>query len=486
MFLGDIKTAKWICFFFKWISLFSAPLSLPHIHEKAAQIDDRNDAPFISHMTFMRICDFIIDRNTPFFDPDWVDLGDIVYVDPDYVRWFEEKVHDQIKKPYILVARIDDWLSGNRMKKLLHDPKLTAWFCWNLLFSFHPKLFPIPMGQGVFAWTHEGPEQLFRRIENPPFKQHLLYMNHCPRSFGERDKLVKIFENKPYCFSRNYSNQPFKMIPKNEYLDDLSASYFVLSPIGYGIECWRTWEAIVLGCIPILLHSFQDSLFEELPVLLLHNWEEINEKLLFDKYAELIQLKTEKAYFYYWEKLILDTKAKIIADPLSFSPIEKTLFSASDLSDLRSILGEHQSLFYKGCLTTIRSQQLLYEHPSLSEIYLQDLWFEPSLFDASIIKRIHPFVSEAEFEEKITLQGGGPIFLDLTYFRSSLLKDERYWQHSLKSDIEDLYLKTPIGTLICGNMTKNRYVNEVLAQIGRENKICVKSRGDFWFLVRDR
>lgn len=472
-----------LCCFFASI-LVAKPLSLPHIHTQPEILDKRSDAPFMSHVTFMRICDFIIDRNLPFFDPDWIAQGDTIYVDPSYVYWFAANVHDQINVPYILVARIDDWFCDiPTIKKLLYDPKLAAWFCWNLLFSFHPKLFPIPMGQGVFAWTDQGTELLLKRIENPPLKQYLLYMNHCPRSFADRDQLVKQFEHKSYCYSRNQSSQEFKMIPKNEYLDDLSASYFVLSPIGFGIECWRTWEAIVLGCVPILLHSFQDPLFDGLPVLFVHDWKEVNKALLLSKYDELIHAGTERAYFDYWEKQIRDIKSKIVSGDLSSSQMDKTLFTASDISDLSSILGESSSLLYKGFLTTLRSQQLLQEHPSLSTIYLQDLWCESSLFDTSIKGQMREVFSDEDFEAK--MHCGAPVFLDLTYFRSSLLRDKnKYWQHSLKVDIENLYSKLTAGTLMCGNMSQNRYVSEVLDRISKENRIPIEKKGNFWFLSK--
>jgi hypothetical protein len=42
---------------------------------------------------------------------------------------------------------------------------------------------------------------------------------------------------------------------------------FVLSPFGNGYDCHRTWEALLLGCIPIMKKSRIDSLFKYLPVL---------------------------------------------------------------------------------------------------------------------------------------------------------------------------------------------------------------------------
>ncbi len=55
---------------------------------------------------------------------------------------------------------------------------------------------------------------------------------------------------------------------------------FVLSPHGNGFDCHRTWEAIVLGCIPIVKTSHIDSLYDDLPVLIVNNWNEVTKELL--------------------------------------------------------------------------------------------------------------------------------------------------------------------------------------------------------------
>jgi hypothetical protein len=55
---------------------------------------------------------------------------------------------------------------------------------------------------------------------------------------------------------------------------------YVISPHGNGLDCHRTWEALVLGCIPILKTSPLDPLFEGLPVLIVKEWSDITQELL--------------------------------------------------------------------------------------------------------------------------------------------------------------------------------------------------------------
>lgn len=55
---------------------------------------------------------------------------------------------------------------------------------------------------------------------------------------------------------------------------------FVLSPHGNGLDCHRTWEALNLGCIAIVKRSPIDQLYDDLPVLIVNCWSEINVTLL--------------------------------------------------------------------------------------------------------------------------------------------------------------------------------------------------------------
>ena len=80
---------------------------------------------------------------------------------------------------------------------------------------------------------------------------------------------------------------------------------FALSPRGWGPDCYRTWEALLVGTIPIvrrcqfdmyLVRSDDvvdsgmkctitspaggelDKLYQDLPVLIIDNWEELTDE----------------------------------------------------------------------------------------------------------------------------------------------------------------------------------------------------------------
>ena len=108
-----------------------------------------------------------------------------------------------------------------------------------------------------------------------------------------------MFLQKHYCLAVSSRTQ-------EENLLDLASSKFVLCPRGNGLDCHRTWECLLMGAIPIVKTSPLDPLFEDLPVLIVRNWEDISEEFLNRQYEEM-QAKAyriEKIYAQYWLDLI--------------------------------------------------------------------------------------------------------------------------------------------------------------------------------------
>ena len=50
---------------------------------------------------------------------------------------------------------------------------------------------------------------------------------------------------------------------------------FSISPHGNGLDCHRTWEDLILGCIVIVKTSPLDPLYEGLPVIIVKDWDEV-------------------------------------------------------------------------------------------------------------------------------------------------------------------------------------------------------------------
>ena len=90
------------------------------------------------------------------------------------------------------------------------------------------------------------------------------------------------------------------------YYLHIARSRFVFSPPGAGLDCYRTWEALYLGSIPIILRSSINSLFDRLPVLIVDRYDEITLPFLEKAYQNITRqvFDYRRLYKGYWQSRI--------------------------------------------------------------------------------------------------------------------------------------------------------------------------------------
>ena len=96
-------------------------------------------------------------------------------------------------------------------------------------------------------------------------------------------------------------------------MEELSSCRFVAAPRGNGLDTHRLWEALYVGSYPIVKTSSLDSLYADLPVVIIRDWSEVTEEFLQKKYKELQQksFSWDKLYLSYWiamRKTIVSTE----------------------------------------------------------------------------------------------------------------------------------------------------------------------------------
>jgi hypothetical protein len=93
---------------------------------------------------------------------------------------------------------------------------------------------------------------------------------------------------------------------------------FWISPRGNGIDCHRTWEALYLDIIPVVWNSTLNSLYANLPVVIINNHTDLTEPFLREQLQKIaIKKKTqlissspegyhyEKLHNAFWRRMIL-------------------------------------------------------------------------------------------------------------------------------------------------------------------------------------
>ena len=286
--------------------------------------NDENYCHYVSSRGLMKSCDVY---GSTFYSGiqtiqgyDFSKLPDngTIYACSAAVRDLSNKL-ELIDKPFILVSGDCDntcpndiFSSYEEFLNFIDNDKIIHWFSQNCIAN-HPKLTHMPIGLDYHTIANN--ENHFWGAQCSPVEQEKILV--------EIKETSEMFWNRP---ARCYSNFHFFMHTRFGYdrIDALnsipselvyyeperlsradswknqSKHAFVISPHGNGYDCHRTWEALCLGCIPIVRTSSLDVLYDELPVLIVNDWTEVTQELL---EKTIIEFK-EKTFNY--EKLTLN------------------------------------------------------------------------------------------------------------------------------------------------------------------------------------
>lgn len=106
-----------------------------------------------------------------------------------------------------------------------------------------------------------------------------------------------------------YDRHVRRPLQYHEFLCNMRSYEFVLSPPGNGIDCHRTWEALYMGCVPIVKRSKLTQRFaEQLPMVLLDYWEHLTNERLNDERKRLLSRvwNSDMLTIGWWEQKIRD------------------------------------------------------------------------------------------------------------------------------------------------------------------------------------
>jgi hypothetical protein len=213
-----------------------------------------------------------------------------------------------------------DDIAIKEIQEFIDSPLCIHWYTQNCTLK-HPKVSPIPIGLDYHSAAN---------VSSPlDQEKEILSIAAGAKPFWERK--IKCYGNYHFnVYHKYYTSERidcFKqvMFPLVDYEQspvsrtstwNKSTEYaFVLSPAGMGLDCHRTWESIVLGCIPIIrrMGDPYEDLFLDLPVLLVDKWSDITPELLqktiidFKDKTQAQQFNMEKLKLSYWVNLIKRT-----------------------------------------------------------------------------------------------------------------------------------------------------------------------------------
>lgn len=224
--------------------------------------------------------------------------GSVVYIPSSAIAAFVPKLKSLPGKVVLVSGDSDDSipdavLSSNDFITFIESDKIIHWFSQNCV-GVHPKLTPIPIGLDYHS-IKSGNIAIGNQMSAKDQENEIITIKNAAKPLSEREP--KIYSNfhfnkqkdRKYTYDRDDAiekipkdlifYEPSPVSRKETHMNQ-SKYAFVGSPHGNGLDCHRTWEALCLGCIPIVKTSPIDSVFDDLPVLIVQDWSDVTKELL--------------------------------------------------------------------------------------------------------------------------------------------------------------------------------------------------------------
>ena len=239
--------------------------------------------------------------------------NDLVYVNNSAILEFFKYILPHIKHSFILISGDSDVsMPFEGFEEYIDNPKIIHWYCQNLTI-IHAKISNLPIGLDYHTNTNERElhpwgvgskpsvqESILKSVVQKPLGERYFacYVNFHFSEWGinqrgDRQECLAQIPKELCYFEPNY-------IQRKPTWEHMSQFVFVLCPHGGGLDTHRLWEALILGCIPIIKSSGLDPLFEDLNVCIVNSWCDVNVLRLTSHIAKMKPTNGEKLSLEYW------------------------------------------------------------------------------------------------------------------------------------------------------------------------------------------
>ena len=244
----------------------------------------------------------------------------------DIIKFLDAKNH---KINIIINNQLDISLLNNNINNVLNHKNLNKLFITNPIIE-HYKIEPIPIGlkwQFKSTYLYGEPKQkllnIYNSISSSPNESYDLFNNSrinkilirpmtnsniSTKNYNKNNNALKTNRNQIYKILKGNSNVFLLKNRMNltDYLKILTKYKFVISPAGNGLDSHSTYEALLCGCIPIVPRTTLTKLYNDLPVLQIDDWNELNNinfNNLINEFDNK-QYNFDKIFYNYWKEKI--------------------------------------------------------------------------------------------------------------------------------------------------------------------------------------
>ncbi|MBZ5557892.1 MAG: hypothetical protein LAO77_11515 [Acidobacteriia bacterium] len=229
--------------------------------------------------------------------------GAVVWIRPDDLSRFSREALPRMAGPFVLVTSDSDYClptdHADAAAAIIGSGQITRWFTTNYDGTAHRDVMQgVPLGL-----NYPKRNDLHRpfsaigttRVDmKPPREQEAEWLAIVDRAPALADRIPKAIgdfqfndtarrrrfgESRSDIHALLRDNPDVVWLPKRGaqtwLLSEYARHVFVISPHGYGLDCYRTWEALLMGCIPIVKRSPLDDLYRGLPVAIVDDWRAV-------------------------------------------------------------------------------------------------------------------------------------------------------------------------------------------------------------------
>ena len=227
-----------------------------------------------------------------------------------------------ISFPITLIVGRSDESFDNRFLFLVNDRRISHIFAQNNEIIDHPKVTSIPLGLENVGWVS---------LDNPTNRIDLLNqsMKKSLPFIGSTNKILSSFNVESNYTKRHEALLILKKLDKSRVTlyefpsvhDATSQSLFYLEiakhqftacPHGNGVDTHRLWQTLYLGGVPITVWHPVFSSFQDLGILFIQCWQELDTLDLDLMYKQLIfQRNLDKLTLRYWFAYIKRVKQEL-------------------------------------------------------------------------------------------------------------------------------------------------------------------------------
>lgn len=233
-----------------------------------------------------------------FITPDFLNGSGNIFCKTDFIVDLFSQLNKS-RGPYNLITHHSDYPITEEMF-FLKPRCIKKWFALNPVYE-HPDLISLPLGLKTHAGYYVEPQYMtewfaynINRLREIT-KTENIYCNWNITNI-ERNKITTHLDKNNITYTYN-NNLPFY-----EYVERMAKHKFVISPPGNGIDCHRTWEALYVGCIPIVIKNKIYDSWSDLPILQVEDYSKVTQSILEEFKTRTFNLT--KLTMEYWKSVI--------------------------------------------------------------------------------------------------------------------------------------------------------------------------------------